>query len=77
MFSEREDEIIKIIGRKGMTIEQIAKELFEGKVKRFDYTISVGNSIRRIIKKCDYHNLDWTLNKNRDDSKLIITKEKL
>lgn len=77
MFSEREDNIIKIVGRKKLTLEEISKELFKGKKPPFDKTISVANSVRRIIKKCSFYELDWTLVKNRENNKLIINKEKL
>ena len=78
MFSEREQRIIKIIGRSKLTIEQITKELFKrGEQRPFDDTISVGNSIRRIIKKCQHWNLDWNLSKIRENHQLYIKKERI
>lgn len=77
-FSERELKIIKIIGRRKLTLAQITMELFQkDKTKPFDSVQVVGNSIRRIIKKCHYHKLDWTLTKHREDFKLYIKKEKV
>jgi len=76
-FSERENKIIKIIGRKKMTLEQIGKKLFEEGYAPFDSTISVANSVNRIIKKCLYYELDWTLTKIRDNKKLTIMKCKI
>lgn len=74
-FSEREEAIIKIIGRKKVTLETISSELFMRSTHRpFDSDISVANSVRRIIKKCLYHDLPWTLEKTRVDRKLTIKK---
>lgn len=75
MFSEREKEVIKIIGRKKMTLGSIATELFKGERMPFDSSISVANSVRRIIGKCYYNELHWTLKKTRVDKKLIIERD--
>ena len=77
MFSDRETQIIKIIGRKKVSLEDISSKLFQAKSKPFDGNISVANSVRRIIKKCQYHNLQWTLDKTRKENKLVIKKVKL
>lgn len=74
MFSEREEKIIKIIGKNRITIEDLTKKLFKDEVAIFDAEITVGNSIRRIIKKCEHHKLDWTLFRNKDERRLIVTK---
>ena len=76
-FSQREWDIIKIIGRRKLTFEQISSELFRKGDKPFDDTITVGNSIRRIIKKCGHHKLAWTLEKIRKEGKLYVKKIKL
>lgn len=76
LFSEREQKIIKIIARKKMTLEQISFLVFEQEDRPFDSTISVANTIRRIIKKCSHYSLDWTLIKTRANNKLIIQKGK-
>lgn len=79
MFSEREKLIIKIIGRKKSTISKIADVMVgtPGTGIPFDAEITVGNAIRRIIKKCEHYKLDWTLVKKRSDGKLLISKEKV
>ena len=76
-FSIREKKIIDIIGRKKMTLDQITSELFKESDKPFEPKIVVGNSIRRIIRKCTYHNLTWTLIKTRENNKLLIKKKKV
>lgn len=75
IFSERENEIIKIIGKGSRTLQQISKSLFQDERAPFDPEITVGNSVRRIIKKCEHHQLAWTLTKKRSDGKMYITKE--
>lgn len=74
VFSEREQKIIKIIGRKKVTLNEISIELFRTGDKPFDTDISVANSVRRIIKKCSFHKLDWTFEKSRENKKLFIKK---
>lgn len=76
MLSDREKAIVKIIGSKTKTLEEISSELFKNTKKPFDTNICVANSVRRIIKKCDHYKLDWTLIKNRENNKLLISKEK-
>jgi len=76
VFSEREQKIINIIGRKKLTLREITKELFKKGDRPFDSEITVSNSVRRIIMKCSYHNLDWTLTKDRENNRLTIKKEK-
>ena len=77
MFSEREELVVKIIGKRKLTIKDIAAKFFVHYERPFDAEISIGNHIRRIIKKCKHHELNWTLTKHRVNSKLIITKGEL
>ena len=74
MFSMREKDIIKTIGRKKVTIADIANKVVPLDV--VDATITVSNSVRRIIKKCDHYKLEWTLGKKRVGNKIVIFKEK-
>lgn len=75
MFSEREQQVIKIVGTRKLTLHDISLELFKGsRDKPFDTEISVANTVRRIIKKCSHYKLKWILVKNRDDKKLFISK---
>lgn len=75
MFSDREQKIIDIIGRKTMTIEQIEEKLFPE--KEMDGDIKISNCISRIIKKCEFHDLNWTLSKDKENRKLKVKKEKI
>lgn len=75
IFSEREQKIIKILGRRPMTLEEISSKLFQGNPdKPFDDKIAVGNSVRRIIAKCKHHNLEWTLEKSRETFPMTVRK---
>lgn len=64
-FSERENKIIKIIGRKTTTIQAISDELFKDEPNTLDAETKVSSCLNRIIKKCEYHSLPWTLTKKR------------
>lgn len=76
VFSQREEDIIKILGRRKMSLQLIAEELFhESSDKPFDAEISVGNSVRRIRAKCYHHKLSWVLAKKRVGGRLLIYKE--
>lgn len=74
-FNEREKKIIKIIGKRKMTFEDISTRYWkDSDCKPFDHNISIANSIRRIIRKCDHHGLNWTLIKERKNLKIFISK---
>lgn len=77
MLSEREELILKVIGKKKMTLQEISDEVFADERKPFDDVQTIRNSIERIISKCAHHKVDWTLTKDRLNNKLLISKEKL
>lgn len=55
-----ENEILKIVGRRKMTISEIA-ERFYGTDCPFEPGNVVASAVRRINKKCERHELPWTL----------------
>ena len=59
-FSDREQKILKVLGRKKMTVKQITLKLF--RKKRSDAGTAVAGAIRRINIKCENHDLPWYLN---------------
>lgn len=75
-FSEREAAIIKIIGRRRLTLEDISTELFKNS-STLDPKIAIANSVTRIIKKCSHYNLKWTLEKTRKNNKLTIKRKRV
>ena len=74
-FSERESAIIKIIGKKSVTVEDISNQLFKLGAP-LDSGVLITNSIRRIIKKCQHHELEWTLSKDRSKGKMTLKRVK-
>lgn len=60
MFSPSEQKILKILGRKKMTVTQITVELYRDR-PQIHGNIVVNNCVNRIIKKCTVKKLDWTL----------------
>ena len=77
-FSERETEVINIIGRnKNLTIKKITGIYYSSHiVLPFNSEQLIRNSISTIRNKCNYHNLNWTLEKQKKDGSLIIFKTK-
>ena len=76
-FSEREEKIIKIVGRKKMRLSEITEELFKDEGTPLDATIKVAGAVNRIMRKCKYYELNWKLIKIREYSKLYVKREKL
>jgi len=78
ILTQRERDILKIIGRRYVGLALIASELFRrSESKPFDPEITVNNSIKRIIRKCKLNKLDWTLERNKVGNKLLIKKIKV
>lgn len=73
MFSKKEEQILKILGRRKMTIREIAQKI---KSNNFDIEIITSNNIRRIARKCEHYKLTWTLTRTRKEGKLYIKREK-
>jgi hypothetical protein len=57
MFSDTENKVLKMLGRKKLTIKELADMNFD--VRVFDSSAVIASAIRRINKKCEYHKLDW------------------
>lgn len=75
VLSPREKDILKIIGRKKVTIKLIAHELFrKSDNPPFDSEITINNSVKRIIRKCKYHKLNWTLERTKVNNRFVIRK---
>lgn len=76
-FSTREVKLLNILNKRKMTIKDLAYELFKGdKEAPMDQEITISNSVRRIVKKCEFYKLDWTLVKQRIDGQLYVLKSK-
>ena len=77
VFSERERKIVKIVGRKKMTINDIVNAFYVPGKTPINADIIIGNNLRTIIKKCRYYKKDWPLTKTRENKKLMIRKTKI
>ena len=75
VFSDLEQKIIRAIGNKNISIEEICIKVFRNdRDAPFDKKITVSNSIRRIIQKCIWYNVGWTLVKEKVDGVLHIKR---
>lgn len=60
MFSDHERLVLGLLGKRRMTIADLAKK-FEGDFKNLDTQNYVASVIRRINKKCEFNGLDWMI----------------
>lgn len=59
LFSESEAKVLEILGRKKMTINELAAEFY--KKKPVDANNKITTFLRRIKKKCEFHKAPWTI----------------
>ena len=59
MFSPNEQKILEVLGEEKMSISEITKKIYVRPM--LNGSTIVGNSINRIVKKCKFHKLNWTL----------------
>jgi hypothetical protein len=63
IFSDRESTLLRILGKKKLTIEQLTNQYFlDG--RSFNRQQVIGNAIRSIQKKCEFYKLPWRLSSN-------------
>ncbi len=62
IFSAREQEVLKVLGRKKLLIVEITEMVFGKKKAPIGANNGIGSAIRRINEKCRYHKLPWFLN---------------
>lgn len=74
MFSERETKVLRIIGTREKSIQQIAASLFDADDMPMDSNILVSNCVNRIIKKCKFNELEWTLEKRRAGNTIAVKR---
>jgi hypothetical protein len=62
-FSEHEKMILKILGRRKMTVQKISEEFYlsRGGGVPLSARNYVNMVIRRIAAKCEIHNANWTI----------------
>lgn len=59
MFSPTETRVLKILGKKKMTIKILTEKYFKGQKKPYNPNNVISGAIVRINRKCDYYNQDW------------------
>lgn len=60
MFSESEIKILEILDGRKMTIAELTKEFYSEPLP-MDANNKVASVVRRIVRKCEHHDLTWTL----------------
>lgn len=61
-FSPTELAVVKIIGRRKMSISEIAEKYYEDKVPPINPRNTIAGIVIRVNLKCEYYNFDWFLN---------------
>ncbi len=61
IFSPHESEILKIIGKRKVTIAEITAEFYAERTKLFDSSNYIASVVRRINRKCDHIKAPWRL----------------
>lgn len=68
-FSEHEKMVLKIIGRRKMTIHDITMEFYHSQEMPVDPGNYIGLVVRRIKAKCQHQKLGWTLHGTKGRSR--------
>lgn len=61
VFSEHERMILKIVGRRKMTVQEISEEFYNSRNLPLEGRNYVAQVIRRIARKCELMKSTWTL----------------
>lgn len=62
LFSETEFKVLKIIGRKHMTVKEVTRRFYSKKKRPLNGRNLIAGTIVRINRKSKYHKLPWFLN---------------
>ena len=60
-FSEHEKMILKILGRRKMTVKELSEEFYSSRQVELASRNYVNMIIRRIAAKCEIHQVNWTI----------------
>ena len=62
MFSAAEEQVLKILGRRKMTIYELTERYYADAINiPMDPENYIGRVVRRITKKCTHFKLSWTI----------------
>jgi hypothetical protein len=59
MFSATEERVLKILGKKKLTVKVLSEKYFKGQKKPINPSNVISGAIVRINRKCSYFGLDW------------------
>lgn len=61
LFSPLENQVIKALGNRTMSLQDIAKACYKSRGPLYPRT-AISVTVRRINQKCEYHKLCWFIN---------------
>lgn len=61
IFSPAETKLLKVLGRRKMTIKDLAQEVYKDGPPMLSSNNAVAAALNRINKKCVFHNLDFII----------------
>ena len=62
MFSNHERKVVKILGTREMTVSNVTKVFYDERKMPLQGDNYIAGVIRNVTKKCEFYNLDWTIN---------------
>lgn len=78
VFSDAEQQILKILGNRKMTLIEITERFYDDgdHSEVFSPNNYIGSAIRRIAKKAEHFDLPWRIAGKRDVTGRTVWKEK-
>ena len=61
MFSPREKEVLKVLGKRRMSIHDLCDKIYGIKKWPLGANNGIASAIRNINRKCEFHSLEWKL----------------
>lgn len=59
MFSPTEEKVLKILGKRKMTIKVLTEKYFKGQKKPYNPNNVISGAIVRINRKCEYYDIGF------------------
>ena len=76
ILSPTELKVMKILGRKKMTIAEITKELYKRRKRPFRVHNTIATCVNRITEKTEFYDLNWTLESKKLGRSKVVWREK-
>lgn len=75
MFSDREEKILKAMGKNKTTLDEITEKVFENDENApLDKKITISNSVIRIMRKTVHYKLPWRIVKERSMGRMYLQR---